>query len=922
MMLLFRRLFQGPGVETFTSHTLEILLLLLGAFILGLLWIWPFLRRWKSRFLKLETDITGYKKRIKDFEAERENNKITAIKLKSDIAGYETRVGSLENEKESLLARLVAQESAGSDEAQEKLRLLRLEFEDKLKMERVAKENAEAELGNLRLELQASNEQSAMLMASADEEQSSAERVSELEAELASVSNQYVVEIDDLKAQIDEAKAKATDWNLKLARLQELEQYNAQFSNQIEGLNAQIAEAKEKENDWNLKLARLEELEHENRKYSAEVEQLGIRLSDFEQLQVDIADKENRLRQYQTDLEAAHETSRNKQKELDELQGSLQHLKQDLQTTNSALSEAESKVSEAATLRQEFIQLQTQHEESHKSLNELSQKFSAVQGRLSSSEQELVETKSINEAQQIELDRLRSALSNSETIKASYEQQKLTLGQLEQSLSDANRAREKYQHEIEAKDTASKNQELQIAGLKSDLDQTNAELSKLKVDFADVQRSSDESQQTYATSLAAKEKDIAQLQRELADTKASLTTIEDLSKQLAQASNTITETNGQLRAKESELSDHIVAIDKLKLDLDTSSAENGQLEAELKSMSTLPAQIESLTEENERLKALLKKQQEAAPLTVASSSGKKKTKKDDLKIIEGIGPKTADLLKANGIDSLKKLSKCSEKELRKILSDGGDRFKLLNPGTWAKQAKLATDGKWDELQEYQDYLIGGVEPTTAPDPFDRQSAKAAMGKPIKQDDLTIIEGIGPKISGLIKKDGIKTWRELSKVKAKHIKGILDNAGPKYQMHNPSTWPKQAKLAADGKWKKLKDYQDILIGGVEPSVYDKERFNSDEAKKHMGKKIELNDLTIVEGIGPKINGLLNEDGIKTWRALATAKISTIQSILDAAGPRYQIHDPATWPKQARLAADGKWTELIEYQDYLDGGKDPG
>ncbi len=80
-----------------------------------------------------------------------------------------------------------------------------------------------------------------------------------------------------------------------------------------------------------------------------------------------------------------------------------------------------------------------------------------------------------------------------------------------------------------------------------------------------------------------------------------------------------------------------------------------------------------------------------------------------------------------------------------------------------------------------------------------------------------------------------------------------------------------------------------------------------------------DLKKVEGIGPKIEGLLNDAGIYTWRQLANTKVEFIKEVLDKAGPRYRIHDPGTWPKQAEMAADGLWDELKKWQDELDGGK---
>jgi len=89
----------------------------------------------------------------------------------------------------------------------------------------------------------------------------------------------------------------------------------------------------------------------------------------------------------------------------------------------------------------------------------------------------------------------------------------------------------------------------------------------------------------------------------------------------------------------------------------------------------------------------------------------------------------------------------------------------------------------------------------------------------------------------------------------------------------------------------------------------------------GKKIKMDDLKMVEGIGPKIEGLLHAGGITTWEELANAPTESVQAILDEAGPRYRMHQPTTWAKQARLAADGKWEELEAYQDRLDGGREP-
>lgn len=94
-----------------------------------------------------------------------------------------------------------------------------------------------------------------------------------------------------------------------------------------------------------------------------------------------------------------------------------------------------------------------------------------------------------------------------------------------------------------------------------------------------------------------------------------------------------------------------------------------------------------------------------------------------------------------------------------------------------------------------------------------------------------------------------------------------------------------------------------------------------AKKTVVAKIPTgsDDLTKVEGIGKKIAELLVKDGIATFELLGNCTAAKLKTILTAAGPRYSIHVPTTWPKQAKLAAAGKWNELKKLQDKLDGGK---
>lgn len=92
-----------------------------------------------------------------------------------------------------------------------------------------------------------------------------------------------------------------------------------------------------------------------------------------------------------------------------------------------------------------------------------------------------------------------------------------------------------------------------------------------------------------------------------------------------------------------------------------------------------------------------------------------------------------------------------------------------------------------------------------------------------------------------------------------------------------------------------------------------------AKKAPAKAKKDNIKKHIEGIGPKIEKLLAEKGITTFEALAKAKLSVLKETLKEAGPRFKMHDPATWSEQAKLAAKGNWDKLATLHEELKGGK---
>lgn len=95
----------------------------------------------------------------------------------------------------------------------------------------------------------------------------------------------------------------------------------------------------------------------------------------------------------------------------------------------------------------------------------------------------------------------------------------------------------------------------------------------------------------------------------------------------------------------------------------------------------------------------------------------------------------------------------------------------------------------------------------------KSKTQSKKKKEAKADNLTKIEGIGPKISSILKESGIETFKKLSTENPEKIRGLLlEKGGKRYSMHNPETWPEQAKLAADNKWDELSEWQKKMKGG--------------------------------------------------------------------------------------------------------------
>ncbi len=283
---------------------------------------------------------------------------------------------------------------------------------------------------------------------------------------------------------------------------------------------------------------------------------------------------------------------------------------------------------------------------------------------------------------------------------------------------------------------------------------------------------------------------------------------------------------------------------------------------------------------------------------------------DDLTKINGISSLIQDQLKKNGISSFTDLRDANKESLQ-LSSLLNIDSKVVE--TWPHQASLAAKGDWKKLTEYQDFTRRNRE-------AHKLSTKEEISLNSNKDDLKKIEGIGPRIEEILNKHDIYTFKNLRETDRDTLKSYLANADKRFSAHETESWPHQAGMAEKGQWEELKIYQEFIDeddNSAPPASLTIKRVAPKSIFGNVTNITQVDDLKKIEGIGPTIETLLQENGISSFEVLKDTHRDILVSILENAGPQYRMHDPKSWPEQAQIAFKGDWDKLSELQEILLG-----
>ena len=317
-----------------------------------------------------------------------------------------------------------------------------------------------------------------------------------------------------------------------------------------------------------------------------------------------------------------------------------------------------------------------------------------------------------------------------------------------------------------------------------------------------------------------------------------------------------------------DLNNQIAVLKASNEQLAVAGAALGSNQKEAERIGQLEAKIASLEADNERLLSAAKKEDENVLSLLKSYN-------DSTNRLGSLEAKIGSLMAENEV------LKTELADLKASPTAG------VTAGAVATEAIITATNPADK-----EAITGGAIATSEA----RDEVMAAIGTTIplataeQKDDLTEIKGIGSFLEKKLNALGIFTFEQVS--------------------HFDTNLIEKVTAAIE-----------FFPGRIERDNWVGQASQLTLAKTAKAAPIKPDDLKIVEGIGPKIEKLLNEAGIHTWSALAESSVDKIKEVLLNAGERYRIHDPRTWPDQARLAANGDLEKLKQYQDFLSAGKDP-
>jgi predicted flap endonuclease-1-like 5' DNA nuclease len=305
--------------------------------------------------------------------------------------------------------------------------------------------------------------------------------------------------------------------------------------------------------------------------------------------------------------------------------------------------------------------------------------------------------------------------------------------------------------------------------------------------FNRVKKGWENDQTMYKSEISAlkEEKDV--LQKQLSSVTPQIE-VDDMKKKLYHSEEENRHLNNNIKSQAGDIVASNIRFDrllaehnKLKEDSKMNSAKQSEVETMTETLATTKNKLNELVSENEKLKAELALKPQGKVVRVEVPKAEKPIEAvETLKFLNENGK--AEIVPTQRIQSRSVSDENPEKPIPIITQ---------NVDNQSSTPIIIEKNKEEDV------------PTSAQQPHPVYGAA---------DDLKVIEGIGPKIEMILKEAGVDNWHQLSEVTLENLKGILEKAGPRFRLNDPTSWSQQARLLSEGKYDEFKTLTDNLTGG--------------------------------------------------------------------------------------------------------------
>ena len=280
----------------------------------------------------------------------------------------------------------------------------------------------------------------------------------------------------------------------------------------------------------------------------------------------------------------------------------------------------------------------------------------------------------------------------------------------------------------------------------------------------------------------------------------------------------------------------------------TVRSESDRTEVKSRGRSEQTVRSESRSERPDREKQTVRSEVDQTNPETVTSTGECR---DDLTRIQGITEEAQRALNRSGYYRFSDLRNANKKQLKRVLAENDLKFTASQTKSWIVQSGSLVSQEESNEQSVQ------------------QSSQ--------RDDLTKIRGIGKATSNLLSRSGITSYRDLYEVEPQRLRQLLDQAGRKFKLIDPSSWSRQAELAMSADWDGLERWQSESAGASSTQV-DRDYSSLDP-----------DDLTAIRGIGPATQKLLGEKGIRRFEQIASMKSEQFEELFAEHQERFNLVD---------------------------------